>query len=102
MIYTLQQLGVADIQMVAHTITQNVGAAGTAKWISQNIYKSGYKPVGIVGHQQATAGFFIVDNDLYLSASNNGSGTIRARAKNDANGATQTMSIVIYVLWIKV
>ena len=98
----LQLLGVADIQMVAHTLSQNVGSAGTTAWKTQNISKSGYKPVGIVGHGDCTAGFIIVSNNIYLSASSNGSGTIRAQLKNDANGATSSMSVTVYVLWVKV
>ena len=91
-----------DIQMVAHTFSQQVGSAGTTKQVTQNISKSGYKPVGIVGTENITVGFVIVDYRLYLSASNNGSGTIAATIKNDANGGTQTFSMKVYVLWVKV
>lgn len=100
-LYAPQQTAV-DLQMVSHTFSQTIGSAGTVAWKEQTISKSGYKPVGIVGHGQATVGFFIVDGDIYLSASSNGSGKIRARVKNDANGATTSVSIPVYVLWIKI
>lgn len=91
-----------DIQMVKHTYSQLIGAAGTTATKSQNISKSGYKPIGIVGTNNLTAGFSIQDNSLYLSASSSGSGTITAKIKNDANGGTQTAVMDVYVLWIKI
>lgn len=91
-----------DIQMVKHTYSQYIGAAGTTATKSQNISKSGYKPVGIVGVNNLSDGFSIQKETLYLSASNNGSGTITARIKNDANGGTQTAVMDVYVLWIKI
>lgn len=100
-LYAPQQTAV-DIQMVKHTFSQTIGSAGTTAVKEQTITKSGYKPIGIVGHEQATAGFFICDGDIWLSSSGNGTGKIKARVKNDANGATQNVSIAVYVLWIKI
>lgn len=74
-----------DIVMVEHTFTAYdlkpyEEGAGTRY---QNISKVGYKPVGIVGSGKVTAGMHI--GDIFLSASNNGSGTIRAYCGNGSN-----------------
>lgn len=99
-LYAPQQTAV-DIQMVEHYFNQKVGSAGTTKTVSQNISKSNYKPIGIVGTRDLTAGYSVQNDTLYLSASNDGSGTITMKAKNDANGADEYAHLYIKVLWIK-
>lgn len=85
-----------DIVVEKKTFSQYVGSAGTSKDVSQNVSKSNYTAIGIVGTENITAGFVFVDYKFYIS--NN---TIYAKIKNDANGGTQTFSINVYVLYVK-
>ena len=85
-----------DIVVERRTFSQYVGGAGTSKEVSQNVSKSNYTAIGIVGTENITAGFIFVDYKLFIS--NN---TIYAKIKNDANGAVTTPSINVYVLYVK-
>lgn len=85
-----------DIVVERRTFSQYVGGAGTSKDVSQNVSKSNYTAIGIVGTENITAGFIFVDYKLFIS--NN---TIYAKIKNDANGAVTTPSINVYVLYVK-
>ena len=85
-----------DIVVEKRTFSQYVGGAGTAKEVSQNVSKSNYTAIGIVGTENITAGFVFVDYKLFIS--NN---TIYAKILNQANGAVTTPSINVYVLYVK-
>ena len=85
-----------DIVVERRTFSQYVGGAGTSNEVSQDVSKSGYTAIGIVGTENITAGFIFVDYKLFIS--NN---TIYAKIKNDANGAVTTPSINVYVLYVK-
>lgn len=85
-----------DIVVERRTFSQYVGGAGTSKDVSQNVSKSNYTAIGIVGTENITAGFIFVDYKLFIS--NN---TIYAKIKNEANGAVTTPSINVYVLYVK-
>lgn len=83
------------------TDSLSTNASTTASSATLSISKSGYYPLGIVGVSLAGTNYMYVNLfNYYLSAQNDGSGTITYRYRNNST-ATFSGTIKFKVLWVK-
>lgn len=79
-------------------------AAGGSNTSTLYITKANYKPIGVVGVKtnETANNQIVIPTQFYLSASNNGNGTITYGWKNVGTTALNSVVFTFYVLWISV
>lgn len=98
-----------DFVVTSHNSGTISNGNGGAAVKTINITKSGYYPLGIVGYTSKSTNHYNNTEmepcitHIYLSARNNGSGTIYGRTFVSNNSAwTYSSEFTAYVLWVKV
>lgn len=95
---------VPTFEVATHVSSSINTTAGASLAASLSISKSGFKPIGIVGIRtnETASNQIVLPTYCYLSASNNGYGTISYGAKNVGTTALNSVVFTFSVLWMSV